>query len=254
MLQAVGLAKWYSGVPAVRDVTFAVRRGDVLGILGPNGSGKSTTVSMLVGLVEPSFGSLSVDGEPIDVNREHYTRRIGYVPEEANLYTHMTGPEYLEFTGEMRGIEKRILAARVEGFLALFKLEDDRHVQMAGYSKGMRQKVSIAAALLHDPEIVVLDEPCSGLDVTFSLVLHSLIRQLAAAGKMVVYSSHVLEFVERVASEVMILHDSRVVARDSATRLKELLAVQDLEEVFKHVVRADNPDAVATELMKVMTL
>jgi ABC-2 type transport system ATP-binding protein len=254
MLEVRNLGKFYSGIPAVKDVNFTVHRGSILGLLGPNGSGKSTTVSMITSLLEPTTGRVFFDGEPIDHAPLEYKARIGYVPEEAHLYTYLTGPEYLELVGQLRGIGARILQEKIEAFMRIFGLEDDRYSQMSAYSKGMRQKILISAALLHDPQIIVLDEPNSGLDVTSSLVLRSLVQELAAAGKMIVYSSHVLEIVEKVATDVVILHDSKVVAHDSVSRLRDLMALPSLEQVFRKVVVVEDVDQVARDIVGVMRL
>jgi ABC-2 type transport system ATP-binding protein len=254
MLQARGLGKFYAGIPAVKDVNFTLQRGGVLGLLGPNGSGKSTTVSMVTGLIEPSVGQVLIDGVSISQVLLEYKARIGYVPEEAHLYTYLSGPEYLELVGQLRGVPQRALKEKVASFMRIFNLEDDRYAPMSAYSKGMRQKILISAALLHDPDIIVLDEPNSGLDVTSSLVLRSLVQALAAEGKMVLYSSHILEMVEKVSTDVMILHDSAVVAHDSVSRLRDLLALPSLEQVFKKVVLAADVDEVARDLVGVMKL
>ncbi len=254
MLEARGLSKFYAGIPAVKDVNFRLERGGVLGLLGPNGSGKSTTVSMITTLIEPSVGQVLLDGASVSIGLLEYKARIGYVPEEAHLYSYLTGPEYLEFVGQLRGVRQRVLDQKIASFMHIFNLEDDRYAPMSAYSKGMRQKILISAALLHDPDIIVLDEPGSGLDVTSSLVLRSLVQQLAAAGKMVIYSSHVLESVEKVATDVLILHDSQVVAHDSVSRLRELMALPSLEQVFKKVVLAADVDEVARDLVGVMRL
>lgn len=254
MLEARKLSKYYSGIPAVKDVSFTVRPGDILGLLGPNGSGKSTTVSMITSLLDPTTGQVLFDGESINKAPLEYKARIGYVPEEAHLYTYLTGPEYLELVGQLRGLTPRVLEEKIDAFMHIFGLDDDRYAQMSAYSKGMRQKILISAALLHDPDIVVLDEPNSGLDITSSLILRSLVQELAAAGKMIIYSSHVLEIVERVATDVLILHDSRVVAHDSVSRLRDLMALPSLEDVFKKVVVASDVDQVARDIVGVMRL
>jgi ABC-2 type transport system ATP-binding protein len=252
MLEARNLGKFYSGIPAVKDVNFTVRRGEVLGLLGPNGSGKSTTVSMVTSLLEPTTGQVLFDGESIGRSPLEYKALVGYVPEEAHLYSYLTGPEYLELVGQLRGIQERALRERIASFMRIFGLEDDRHAPMGAYSKGMRQKILISAALLHDPEIIVLDEPNSGLDVTSGLILRSLVLELAASGKIIVYSSHVLEIVEKVATDVLILHDSRVVAHDSVSRLRELMALPSLEQVFRKVVVAGDVEQMARDLVQVM--
>ena len=252
MLEARSLTKYYAAVPAIRDVSFRVDAGGILGLLGPNGSGKSTTVSILTGLLEPSGGTVLFDGKPIRDDLLAYKARIGYVPEEAVLYSYLTGPEYLSLVGGLRGIPSKRLHRKIDGFLQLFGLQDDVHAPMSAYSKGMRQKVLISAALLHDPAVIVLDEPNSGLDVTTSLVLRRLVQRLAAEGRIVIYSSHVLEIVEQVATDVLILHDGHVVAHDSVFRLRELMALSSLEEVFRNLVIATDLDSVAADLVAVM--
>jgi ABC-2 type transport system ATP-binding protein len=252
MLEARSLTKYYSALPAVRDLSFTLAPGGILGLLGPNGSGKSTTVSILTGLLEPSGGTVLFEGRPIRDDLLAYKSRIGYVPEEAVLYTYLTGPEYLAMVGGLRGIPQPRLQRKIDGFLTLFGLQDDVHAPMSAYSKGMRQKILISAALLHDPAIIILDEPNSGLDVTTALVLRRLVQRLAAAGRMVVYSSHVLEIVEQVATDVLILHDGRVVAHDSVSRLRELMKLSSLEEVFKNLVIATDLDGVAADIVAVM--
>ena len=254
MLEARNLGKFYSGIPAVKDVNFTVRRGEILGLLGPNGSGKSTTVSMITSLLEPTTGQVLFDGESITHAPLDYKARVGYVPEEAHLYSYLTGPEYLELVGQLRGLGPAALRGRIAAFMRIFGLEDDQHSQMGAYSKGMRQKILIAAALLHDPDVIVLDEPNSGLDVTSALILRSLVLELAASGKIIVYSSHVLEIVEKVATDVLILHESRVVAHDSVSRLRELMALPSLEQVFRRVVVAGDVEQMARDLVGVMKL
>jgi ABC-2 type transport system ATP-binding protein len=254
MLEARSLTKYYSAIPAVRDVSFALRPGGVLGLLGPNGSGKSTTVSILSGLLEPSGGTVLLDGHDVRNDLLAYKARIGYVPEEAVVYTYLTGPEYLSLVGHLRGIPPRTLRARIDGFLSLFNLKDDSHAPLSAYSKGMRQKILISAALLHDPAIVILDEPNSGLDITTTLVLRSLVQTLASEGRMIIYSSHVLDSVERIATDVIILNDGRVAAHDSVSRLRELLELPSLEQVFRQLVIETDIDRVARDLTDVMKL
>jgi len=253
-LEAEGLTKYYSAIPAVRGVSFSLRPGGVLGLLGPNGSGKSTTVSILAGLLEPSGGVVRLNGRDVRDDLLAYKAQVGYVPEEAVLYTYLTGPEYLTLIGSLRGLDAGAIKARIEGFMTLFGLADDSHAPLSAYSKGMRQKILISAALLHNPAIVILDEPNSGLDVTTTFVLRSLVQTLAAEGRMVIYSSHVLESVERVATDVIILNDGRVVAHDSVSRLRELMELGSLEQVFRQLVIETDIDRVASDLVAVMRL
>jgi ABC-2 type transport system ATP-binding protein len=254
MLEARSLTKYYSAIPAVRGLSFQLEPGGILGLLGPNGSGKSTTVSILTGLLEPSGGHVLFDGRDVRDDLVAYKAKIGYVPEEAVLYTYLTGPEYLSLIGNLRGLPARALQSRIDGFLSLFNLRDDAEAPLSAYSKGMRQKILISAALLHDPTIVILDEPNSGLDVTTTLVLRSLVQTLAGEGRMIVYSSHVLEIVERVATDVVILNEGRVVAHDSVSRLRDLMELPSLEQVFRELVIETDVDRVAQDLVSVMKL
>jgi ABC-2 type transport system ATP-binding protein len=252
MLEARRLTKYYSAIPAIRDVSFTLAPGTILGLLGPNGSGKSTTVSILTGLLEPSGGRICFDGIDVGDRLLEYKARLGYVPEEAHLYSYLTGPEYLALIGRLRSMPEARLQPKIAAFLDLFGLTDDRHAPMSAYSKGMRQKILISAALLHDPQILVLDEPNSGLDVTTSLMLRSLVRALAAEGRMVLYCSHVIEIVEQVATDVLILQDGRVAAHGSVGELRRMMASPTLEEVFRRLVVATDVDGLARNLMDVM--
>jgi len=252
MLELRNVTKRYTGLAAVQDVSFIARAGEVTGYLGPNGSGKSTTLKMITGLIEPSEGQILFDGERIHHDRMHYRQRLGYVPEEPHLYPHLTGAEYLEMVGQLRGIPHARLASKIEGFLRQLSLYGDRHVPISSYSKGMRQKVLLAAALLHNPDLVLLDEPFSGLDVNSALVLRELIAQLAARGKVVLFSSHELETVERVCSRVVILHKGRVVANDSIAQLRAMMSLPTLEGIFSQLAIEQDTGAITRNLVDLM--
>jgi len=253
MLEARSLTKYYQHTAAVRRVSFTVRPGEILGFLGPNGAGKTTTVRMLTGLIEPSEGQIFYQGRTVYDDFTGFQRRIGYVPEEAHLYPHLTGREYLQLTGRLRGMPRRVLEPKMDEFLRVFDLWDDRHTPLGSYSKGMRQKILLSAALLHDPELLILDEPFSGLDVTSALMLRSLLRALASRGKMILYSSHVLEVVEKICSNVLILRKGEVVAYDSIDRLRELMSQPSLEGVFAQLADVDDGEAVANRILEVMS-
>ena len=252
MLELRGVTKLYSGIVAVTDISFRAPAGEVTGYLGPNGSGKSTTIKMITGLIEPSEGEILLHGEPIDRNRVAYRQRLGYVPEEPHLYPHLTGLEYLEMVGELRCLPRRAVAAKINELLRLFSLLPNRHVPISSFSKGMRQKVLIAAALLHNPDLVILDEPFSGLDVSMGLILRDLISALAKRGKVVLFSSHELETVERVCSHVVILHKGRVVANDSIRNLSTILSRPNLEGIFSELAIEQDTAAITKEIMQVM--
>jgi len=248
MLELRHVTKRFAGIPAVDDVSFSARPGEVTGYLGPNGSGKSTTLKMITGLIEMTAGQILFNGRPIKDDLIGYKRRMGYVPEEPYLYNHLSGAEYLTMVGHLRGLPARATAERIDGMLRLLSLYDDRHASISGYSKGMRQKVLIAAALLHNPELVLLDEPFSGLDVGSALVLRSLIQELAARGKVVLFSSHELDTVERVSQRVVILHKGKMVADDSIENLRSLMALSTLEAIFSQLAVEQDTEGMAREM------
>jgi ABC-2 type transport system ATP-binding protein len=254
MLEVRDLTKRYSGIPVVDRVSFRIAPGEILGYLGPNGAGKSTTVKMLTGIIEPSEGRILFHGRNVVDDMKEFQRRIGYVAEEAHLYPHLTGREYLQLVGRLRGLRRRVLDPKMDELLRLFGLWEDRHSPLASYSKGMRQKILLSAALMHDPELLILDEPFSGLDVNASLVLRSLIRALADRNKIVLYSSHVLEVVEKVATNVLILRKGQVVAHDSVARLRELMSESSLEGVFAQLTQTEDTDAMARRILDVVAV
>ena len=249
MLELRGVIKRYTGIPVVNGVSFTAARGEVTGYLGPNGSGKSTTLKMITGLIEPSDGEILFDGVPVGRDRLAHKQRLGYVPEEPHLYPHLTGAEYLEMVGQLRGIPEGLVIHKTSGFLRLLGLHADRNVPISSYSKGMRQKILLAAALLHNPELILLDEPFSGLDVNSALVLRGLIHELAARGKVVLFSSHELDTVERVSSRVVILHKGKVVANDSIENLRSLMSLPTLEGIFSQLAIEQNTAAVTQEIV-----
>ncbi|HLY67596.1 MAG TPA: ABC transporter ATP-binding protein [Chloroflexota bacterium] len=242
------VSKRYSGIPAVDDVSFTADAGKVTGYLGPNGSGKSTTMKMITGLIERTAGKILFDGQPIEADLMGFRRRMGYVPEEPYLYNHLSGAEYLTMVAQLRGLPARPAGERIDGLLRLLSLHDDRHASISGYSKGMRQKVLIAAALLHNPDLLLLDEPFSGLDVASALVLRSLIQELARRGKVVLFSSHELDTVERVSSRVVILHKGKLVADDSIERLRSLMELPTLEAIFSQLAVEQDTEGMARQM------
>ncbi len=248
MLELRAVTKKFTGLVAVNSVSFTARAGEVTGYLGPNGSGKSTTMKMITGLIEPSSGEIFFDGKPIRHDLLAFKRRLGYIPEEPYLYSHLSGLEYLVMVAQLRDLPSQPANARIEGLLRMLGLWGDRHVPMSSYSKGMRQKVLLSAALLHNPDLILLDEPFSGLDVGTSLVLRSLIEELAARGKVILFSSHELDTVERVSRHVVILHRGKVVADDSIDGLRGLMSLPTLEEIFRQLAVEQNTTQIATDI------
>ncbi len=252
ILEVRRLTKRFRGLAAVDDVSFTLRPGEILGYVGPNGAGKSTTVKMLIGMLEPSEGQILYGGRSVLEDLPAFQRRLGYVPEEPNLYPFLSGREYLQLVGRLRGIACGPLEEKIEGFLRLMALWDDRDAPLSSYSKGMRQKILLSAALMHDPDILLLDEPLSGLDVNAMIAVRELLLALAARGKMIFYSSHVLDVMEKMCARVLILRQGRVVADDSIAHLRELLDQPSLEGVFTRFTGEEEGRSLADGILAVM--
>src|SRR3954469_3633525 len=249
MLEVRSLTKRYDGLLALDRVNFTINHGEVLGYLGPNGSGKSTTVNMVVGLLQPSAGSILIDGKSQADDPVAYKQRIGYVPEEPYLYTHLTAPEYLTLVGRLRGIAAVTLDRKSTELLRLFQLHDSRYSTMAAFSKGMRQRVLLAAALMHNPDLLVLDEPFSGLDVNAGLLFRALLTLLAAAGRMILFSTHRFDMVEKLCSRVVILSSGRLVAEREVASFGPS-GSPTLEQTFVTVTNQPDFPPVAREIIE----
>jgi ABC-2 type transport system ATP-binding protein len=252
MLAAKGLYKFYGSVPAVQDVTFSLEPGQVLGYLGPNGSGKSTTVKMLTGLLEPTDGEVTHNGQNIHRDLVAYRKRLGYVPEEANLYPYLTGQEYLDMIGTLRAMPDSRRSARINSLLELFSLWPHRHVTLGSYSKGMRQRILLIAALMDNPDLLILDEPLSGLDVTSALIIKNLVQALSLRGKSIFFCSHILEVVEKVCSHLIVLRKGQIIASGATSEVRERIGSSSLEGVFLHLVEEKDVAQVANEIVDVV--
>jgi ABC-2 type transport system ATP-binding protein len=254
MLEVKALSKRYRGLPAIDDVSFRVGAGEIVGYVGPNGSGKSTTVKIITGLMEPSEGQVLFDGESIRSNLPAYRSAFGYVPEEAHVYTHLSGLEYLQLVGRLRNLPEALIELKANRLLALLSLDSWRHSPISLYSKGMKQRVLIAAALLHDPKLLVFDEPLSGLDVVSARLFKDLLQQLAAQGKAILYISHVLEVVELVCHRVIVIAKGKILADAPPSELKSSLQLANLESVFAQLVQQQDTLSVAKELVATMAV
>jgi ABC-2 type transport system ATP-binding protein len=254
MLEVKAISKSYRGLPAIDKVSFRVSAGEIVGYVGPNGSGKSTTVKIVTGLLEPSDGQVHFEGKSIRLDLQGYRAAFGYVPEEAHVYTHLSGLEYLQLVGRLREMSEDLIDLKANRLLGLLGLESWRHSPISLYSKGMKQRVLIAAALLHDPKLLVFDEPLSGLDVVSARLFKDLLQQLAAEGKAILYISHVLEVVEVVCHRVIVIAKGKILADAAPGELKASLALANLESVFAQLVQQQDTRSVARELVDTMAV
>src|SRR5579863_6354524 len=254
MLEVRNLTKRFRSLTVVDHVNFSVRAGEITGYLGPNGSGKSTTVKMMTGLLHPTEGEILYEGRNIREDSTLFKRQLGYVPEEPNLYGYLTGLEYLQLAGGLRGLPSKHVDERANALLELLSLRDARWAPIANYSKGMKQRILIAAALLHDPDLLIFDEAQSGLDIANALLFRHLLRTLAAKGKAVLYISHVLELVEKICEHIVVIYQGRIVADDSVGRLRELMHLPSLEQIFTQLIEQDDMESRARDIAEVMAV
>src|SRR5271156_3553327 len=250
VLELENVSKSYRGIPAISGVSFRVNAGEVVGYLGANGSGKSTTVKIITGLLQPNEGRVLFQGKNIRDDLAGFRGMLGYVPEEAHLYTYLSAIEYLQLVGRLRGLRERLIQTKANRLLQLLGLESWRHSPISMYSKGMKQRVLIAAALMHDPLLLIFDEPLSGLDVLSSRLFKDLLLELTAAGKAVLYISHVLEVVEQICSRVVVIAKGKVLADARPSKLTELMELANLESVFAQLVQQEDTKSVARDLVE----
>jgi ABC-2 type transport system ATP-binding protein len=249
VLELENVSKSYRGIPAISGVSFRVNAGEVVGYLGANGSGKSTTVKIITGLLQPNEGRVLFQGKNIRDDLAGFRGMLGYVPEEAHLYTYLSAIEYLQLVGRLRGLRERLIQTKANRLLQLLGLESWRHSPISMYSKGMKQRVLIAAALMHDPLLLIFDEPLSGLDVLSSRLFKDLLLELTTAGKAVLYISHVLEVVEQICTRVVVIAKGKILADASPSELTGNMHLNNLESVFAQLVQQEDTKSVARELV-----
>jgi ABC-2 type transport system ATP-binding protein len=252
MLELRNLTKLYRGIPSIENINLILAPGEIVGYLGPNGAGKSTTVKIITGLLQPTDGRVLFEGKDIREDMVRYRSVLGYVPEEAHLYTYLSGLEYLQLVGRLRGMGEKLIELKANKLLKILALASWRHSPISVYSKGMKQRVLIAAALMHDPKLLVFDEPLSGLDVVSSRLFKDLLEALAAEGKAILYISHVLETVEKVCHRVVVISKGRILADSAPSELAKLMKLSNLEGVFAQLVQQEDTTVLASQLVQIM--
>jgi ABC-2 type transport system ATP-binding protein len=247
-----GLWMNYTDRMVLKGIDLKVYRGQIIGYIGPNGAGKSTTVKIMLGLVEGYNGKVEIFGRDIADGDVSYKKRIGYVPEVAELYDSLTAREYLTFIGELYGIKRSDADYKAEKLMALLGLEKAYDSRIATFSKGMKQKVLLISSMLHDPDILFLDEPLSGLDANSVMVVKEIFASLAARGKTIFYSSHIMDVVEKISSRIVLIDGGDIVADGSFAELKEKGREGSLEDIFNQLTGFDKYRDIAGEFVAVM--
>lgn len=242
----------YGSKEVLKGIDLDINRGEIIGYIGPNGAGKSTTVKIMLGIVTGYTGQVNILGQDIVSGSIEYKRNIGYVPEIADIYDSLTACEYLTFIGELYGLKYESADKKAKSLMNLFGIDQAYNSRISSYSKGMKQKVLIIASLLHNPDILFLDEPLSGLDANSVLVVKEILASLAAHGKTIFYSSHIMDVVEKISSRIILLNDGQIAADGSFEDLKEKSKEGSLEEIFNQITGFNEHKAIAEEFVSLV--
>ena len=249
MIQSHHLSRSYGPKLALSDLTLRVEPGEILGFLGPNGAGKSTTVKILTGMIRPTSGRASVGGFDIVEQPIEAKKKFGYVPESAAIYDGLTAAEYLELVACLHHLDARVAEARRHELLELFDLLDVQDQRLTEFSKGMRQKVLLASALLHRPDVLFLDEPLDGLDANAARVVKEVLKQLAAQGKTILFCSHILDVVERICTRIVIINNGQQIANGTSAQIRQSTGTASLEQAFSKLTGVRDVGTVAAEFL-----
>jgi ABC-2 type transport system ATP-binding protein len=252
VVELKGVVKRYNEILAVDNVDLTLNRGEIFALLGPNGSGKSTTLKMLIGLVKPDSGSVNVLGVNVQESPVAVKQLVGYVPESPHLYEFLTGIEYLDFIGDIYGMQNEEKENRITEYLKALQLEGREGDMINGYSDGMKQKIALISAFLHKPKLLILDEPLSALDPRAARIIKDFLHQLKNQGITTIMSTHVLEIAQAVCDRIGIMYQGKILALGNMKELRQMASLPDsgLEDIFLKLTGTDDIRAVVEELAK----
>ena len=253
MIEVLNLTKEYGQKIAVDNISFTIGKGEMVGYLGPNGAGKSTTLKMLVGLLEPTSGDITVAGFNAKTQQLKVKQSIGYIPEEAQLYEHLTLVEHLQLIGRLYHLEEQLITRKITDFTKLFEMEEQAYQRVSSFSQGMRQKCLIMGALLHNPDVLLFDEPFTNLDVTTVTFLKELLRRLAELGKTILYCTHILEVAERLCPRILIINEGKLIADAPVEELRKQTNQNALNEIFVQLTETTGIDDKTGEAVRIVT-
>lgn len=247
-----GLEKSFGTKDVLKGINLDVQKGQIIGYIGPNGAGKSTTVKIMLGLIEQYTGEIKIFGKNISNGNVEYKKKIGYVPETAEIYDNLTGREYLTFIGELYGLDYDVADEKAKKLMELFNLEEVYDLRISSYSKGMRQKVLVISSLLNNPDILFLDEPLSGMDANSVMVFKEVLAELVSQGKTIFYSSHIMEIVEKISNRIILINNGQIVADGSFDQLKEKSMEGSLEGIFNELTGFNEHKEIAEEIVSIV--
>ncbi|WP_130806339.1 ABC transporter ATP-binding protein [Senegalia massiliensis] len=249
IIEIRNLNKYYGTNRVLKDINLDIKKGEIIGYIGANGAGKSTTVKIMLGLVEEYSGNVEIFGENIVENPVDYKKRIGYVPETADMYENLTAREYLTFIGSLYGMAYSEADKKAQKLMDLFSIKDVYDGRINSFSKGMKQKVLIISSIINDPDILFLDEPLSGIDANSVLVFKEVLKELAKKGKTIFYSSHIMEVVEKLSDRIILLNDGEIVADGNMETLNTELKEGSLEQIFNKLTGFNEHENIAKEIV-----
>jgi ABC-2 type transport system ATP-binding protein len=242
----------YGDHEVLKGIDLDIYKGQIIGYIGPNGAGKSTTIKIMLGVLDGYQGEVNILGNDISDGKIDHKRKIGYVPEINEMYESLTACEYLTFVGEIYGLQSEDINEKAGKLMALLGIEDVYHSRISSYSKGMKQKVLIISSLLHDPDILFLDEPLSGLDANSVMVFKEILSCLALQGKTIFYSSHIMDVVEKISNRIILINDGQIVADGTFDELKEKCSEGTLEEIFNQLTGFNKHREIALDFISVV--
>ncbi len=248
VIQLQNIHKSYGSTPVLKGIDLSVSSGQIVGYIGPNGAGKSTTIKILIGMLPDFAGEATVLGMDVKTQALDIKRRIGYVPENAALYDTLTPMEYLQFIGQLYDLDAIHSERKALELLRLFQLSDHTTARMTTFSKGMRQKVLLISGLLHNPDVIFLDEPLSGLDANAVVLVKEIMRQLANSGKTIFYSSHIMDVVEKISDRIIIIDKGQIIADGTFAELQHQRP-ESLEQLFAELTGSEGQTGVAEEFI-----
>lgn len=240
------------GEDILKGINLNIYPGQVIGYIGPNGAGKSTTVKILLGIINNYRGKVKIFGKDISEDSVEYKKRIGYVPEAAEIFESLTAQEYLTFLGDIYGIDSNKIEKKAEKLMDLFGIKEYYYSRISSYSKGMKQKLLIVASMIHNPDILFLDEPLTGLDANSVIIFKEILALLAKQGKTIFYSSHIMEIVEKISDRILLINDGVIVADGTFEELKEKSKEGSLEQIFNQLTGFNKHEEIANEFVSLL--
>ncbi|MCX7761365.1 MAG: ABC transporter ATP-binding protein [Candidatus Kryptonium sp.] len=236
MIEVINIIKYFDNRAVLDNISFSVKRGEICGYIGPNGAGKTTTIKILIGMLKPSGGIAYIDGINVVENPTAIKKIIGYVPESGGLFETLTPVEFLTFVGRIYQMNKTSIDKKINELMEIFEIHEYKNEPMLSFSKGMKQKIVLISALMHDPKILFLDEPLNGLDANAIQVFKEIIKKLAEIGRTIFYSSHLLDVIEKICDKLIIINRGKIIVTGTVEEILKITNVSDLNEAFTKLI------------------